>query len=130
LSIIAVGLALILFVPSFFVGGLAVSCASQHPSASGIDQNDEEALRNFQRNSIILGVFGMTVVFAPPMSSIIISIIAIVLGIRANKYSRNHGVNAKGVIAGIVLSSIVLGWAALAFILIVAFWFANYAFSL
>jgi len=118
LSIIAVGLAFILLVPSCFAGGLTMSCASQPPSASVIDLNDDEALRNYQRESAILGALGLAIMFAPPMSSIILSIIAVVLGKKANKYSRKHGVKAKGAIAGIVLSSIVLCWAAIAFSLI------------
>ena len=120
LSITAIGLALILLVPSFFVGGLAMSCASQPPDASGIDYNDNVAMQNYQRYIAVWGVWGLLVMLAPPMSSIILSVIAIVLGIKAKKHSRNYGVNAKGAVAGIVLSSIILGWAALAFLIVIA----------
>ena len=121
LSIIAIGLALILLVPSFFVGGLALSCASQPPDASGIDLSDEVALQDYQRGSVILGIFGLMVVFAPPMTSIVLSVIALVLGKKAKKHSHKLGINAKGATAGIVISSIILGWAAFAILIVVYF---------
>jgi len=101
LSIISIGF-LVLIIPLFFVGGLLVSMAGQHPQSSGVDIDNPEAMEEYARGSRNLGNMGLTIVASPIIISGVTGILGIVFGIfgvmKPNKREQ--------AIAGIVISCI------------------------
>ena len=101
LSIISINF-LISIVPLFFVGGLLVSMAGQHPSTSLVDIDDPQALAEYYEGSRLLGTTGMALVVSPSIISGITGIFGLVFGIFGARIPRRRGL----AIAGIVISSI------------------------
>jgi len=116
LSIVAIGIAVLLIIPSFCAGGLLMSCAGQSPWASGVDVYDPIALEEYWRDSRNLGMWAIWTMLGPPTVSIALSVLGLIFGL-IGLGKRKLGMSIKGAVAGIVISVIVLGWGVIAFAL-------------
>jgi len=103
LSIISLVL-LVLILPFIFAGGMLISMAGQSPEASGYDSDDKTAMEEYDRESGILGIIGIVLIFAPPVLSGMTAIPGLVFGILGARSPNKRG----HAVAGIVMSSIPL----------------------